>query len=443
MGEYSSRAGRAFLTMALCLVLYSNMSLAAEPHLRNQRIDNGSFASDIEADMDHFEKNKLALTQAPSPEARAKVEADMNAITAAIDKRAEEHPRSIAVQNSAARHALQSGDGKKALERAEQAVALAQAGGSPEALRDSMTTRSMAHYANHDFVGACADAETILKSQPQDVTAFELKRFSCGRESGSLVGNVGDKLARFLAQQSPFVAHTPADWVAMQKERPTADFASISASMQARKRGDAAAALQYAEAAVASAPSDPMAWAQRGLIQSDLQHVNESVLDLSRAIALGMVWNVLYDVRSQALLKGQQYRAAFEDASIALDLDPNDASAHATRGLAAMNLGNPAAEVLADFDAAAKLDPRRYESLLEQAKADMASRTPQQAAQAPEGRATASSAGPASPPPPAGDSLLLAKLVWGAVGLAVLFLLGVLWRRRSRSQGAGLAGREP
>lgn len=396
---------------------------------------NDSFDAGIETQATQYKADIRALAQKPEPEVRAKIEVEMKSVDAAITRRAEENPKSIPIQNSAARQALQSGDWTAALRRSEQAVQLARAGGNPRALENSMITRSMAHYAAKDFVGACSDAEGVLRGDPKNVTAFELQRFSCGRESGSILGNAEDKLKRFLAQQSPFVPHTPEGWAAMQERNPTADYQSIVLSMQARKRGDSAAALRFAEAAVAAMPSDPMAWTQRGLIRSDRNDLDSAVTDLSQAIALGMKWHVLYDVRAQALLKGGQFKAAMEDASLAILLSPRDATAYATRALAKAGLRMNGNDILADFKTAAELDPQRYGPLFEQAKGELAQRPLREETtpRVTQGTQSATSSA-ASTDENFQRQLLLAKIIWPSLGLAVIFLLFVLWKRR-RSEG--------
>ena len=78
---------------------------------------NDSFDAGIETKATQYKADIKALEQQPAPEARAKIEAKMKAVDAAVTKRAEQNPTSIPIQNSAARQALQSGDWKAAIER--------------------------------------------------------------------------------------------------------------------------------------------------------------------------------------------------------------------------------------------------------------------------------------------------------------------------------------
>lgn len=386
----------------------------------------------IESGISRSETLKAASETAEPPQ-KAKIEKELKQIDQKVEQKVRSHPNSIPIQNSGARQALQTGDFAKALERSEKAVALAEASGEPKALVPSVITRSMARYKNKDFVGACADAERALAQDPQNVTAFEMKRFSCGRESGSIVGNAGDKIKQFMAQQSPTTPHTPDEWAARQRQKPTASFQSVAASMRARRSGDLTGALQHANAAVGAEPGDPMAWAQRGLIKADLKDIDGAVLDLSNAIAKGMVWKMLYQVRAKALLDGKKFKAAAEDATIAIHMDPRDASSYETRGFARMGDGAPVDEVLADFEMAAQLDPASYAANLEKAKAQFGA--PQRASGAQAAGVANRSAGSGGLAEAADIDMRIriAKTIYGLAGLSVLGVAILIWRKRSQT----------
>ncbi len=386
--------------------------------------------------------DQAKLQTKPDSAQQEKIHDDMKALAAKTEKRAAEQPGNLAVQHSAARFALQQGDNAKALALADKTVALAQAGGDERVVRRTLLTRSMTRAAGKDYAGACEDAQRVLKDEPQNATAVEMRLFNCERPQKAPSLEASDTF-RWLAQQSPEVPHTPEQWARRQKEHPTASFGPVSASMQALQASDLAGALRRAEEAVAADGNDPMAWAQRGLARVRLDDNDGAIPDLSRAIAMGMVWNVLYRLRAEALIKAKRYAAAIGDASIAVSLDPKDASAYAARAAAKMGAGLSADQILADFDAAARLDPARYQTAFERAKADLA--TGAAAARAPrsdggdaltdEQRAALGRALSADLPVETGT----AAWTWvaAASGLGLLLLVGLTLLRRRRP-GSGL-----
>jgi tetratricopeptide (TPR) repeat protein len=381
----------------------------------------------------------IAASESPTatPVQREAAQIDLESKTKAVSERADANPESLPIQNSAARFAMQVGDFPTAVKRAEQAVALAAAMGKPAAMDAAQTTRAAARYANKDFAGACSDATGLLEREPQSVTAFEIKRFSCGRnEKGTLVKDFDVKT--LVAQQSPaaVVAHDLQQWSA---RRDTPARAQIARAMIQRKAHDLQGALRSAEAAVNVDGGDPMAYAQRGLARSDLKDYNGAILDLSKAIAMGMVWNPLYKMRAQALIKAKQNAAAAQDADLAILLDPKDGDAYAVRAMAKLGEGGVSTEsILADLQEAARLDPASFTGLLEKAKKDLAS-----------GGAAATPANEGRPPRATG----YATLPWwaqarslavgvGAILLLLVFAAVVLLRPREGAAGLAAAGGE-
>ena len=112
-----------------------------------------------------------------------------------------------------------------------------------------------------------------------------------------------------------------------------------------------------------------MAYFQRGRSRKDLGDNNGCRLGPDPKHQAGLGRSVLFTARADALMKAggrERERAAFQDADMAVRLDPKQAGAYMVRSAAGLSVGRPADAILADLKMAAELDAPRYGAFYDQ-----------------------------------------------------------------------------
>ncbi|MEK6536066.1 MAG: hypothetical protein AABZ63_01090, partial [Actinomycetota bacterium] len=290
-----------------------------------------------------------------SPKALEDKQKKLAKLDSFVQDRAEKNPENLAVQRTASHYALQRGDFKIAGSRADQALALATPEGDPKLTAEMLTVRGTAKYQQGDIPGAAADGRAAVALDPKNRAAVELTKYTEGRgprvEEGVQAAKDSENVSRMVARQAPVSPHTPQEW-ANDPERVGSPCGQATlAAIESRKKGDNAQTLQHSEAAVKADPQDPMAYFQRGRSRKDLGDNNGAVLDLTQSIKLGWDDPVLFTARADALMKAggrERERAAFQDADMAVRLDPKQAGAYMVRSAAGLSVGRPADAILAD-----------------------------------------------------------------------------------------------
>ncbi|MEK7389931.1 MAG: hypothetical protein AAB036_09540 [Elusimicrobiota bacterium] len=217
----------------------------------------------------------------------------------------------------------------RAIPYAERGLQLAQAGGDPDLIRQALLTGSQVYFKAGRYDLARERAQQVLKNNPQDKDALALYMQSKDRTSTSASPSGG-------ASSAPSAG--AADTARTSRGATTAAVPLTSAAALESQRRlaearrmlalDAKSALRSFDLAVAAAPKDGAARAER----------------------------------SRARLEAGDAAGALEDAEAAAALDPRSAAALAARAEAKRALGRKEEDVLADYEAAAKLDGRFTEA---------------------------------------------------------------------------------
>jgi tetratricopeptide (TPR) repeat protein len=120
--------------------------------------------------------------------------------------------------------------------------------------------------------------------------------------------------------------------------------------------GQAPAALEAYNQAIATDPTDPNAFTGRGDVLTDRNLFDEALADYAEAIRLDPLHSRAHASRGIALYLQGRDEAAIADLDRAISLDPNDAKAYSYRG-AAHARRNENDLALADYDALVRLMP--------------------------------------------------------------------------------------
>ncbi len=365
--------------------------------------------SQIDDALAGVEKINAPTPTPPTPAEQKKKEEELANRDKQVEKRLKEKPNSPQTAASAGNYFQARGQTDKAIEQAERGLKLARPGGDPKLTARLLLSRGLARYLKRDYESAHADAKLALEKDPKNWAAYELYMYSLdkwpkgkrspaiaaagkaeglkakeeGAQDAKLRPNSGmtartdtvllagggvapttedaavdrERAQRLLALQTPGLARTPEEWQARQDAAPSAAYELLMQSMRARKAGDFIAARNLAEVAARADPADPMVYANRALILSQMGDAPGAVADLSRVIARGWKWGLAFRMRADALFKAKKWRAAMTDAELAAKLDPADADAWFILGMARSMLGGDSAQALAELDRAAALKP--------------------------------------------------------------------------------------
>ncbi|MEQ1918045.1 MAG: hypothetical protein ABL955_02520 [Elusimicrobiota bacterium] len=346
-----------------------NPPTATSP-LAQTEFDSG-WPAEIAADTARNETDRKQLESLPpnSPEAQ-QIQRNIGQRGDKAESYADRAPTNVPVLTAAVDQALGNGDVGRAQGRADQAVIAAEAETDPKKFAAkwplAMNTRAKVAKAIEDYPAANAYALKVLEKFPKDRNALALFRETKDRTKVQPTG-AGTQSAAGGGGAGPATPRTNA-WVSsMQSGGPGVAMTSASAlEVQkhlalgwSRLKLDPAAALKSFDAAVAADPKNAAVRVQR----------------------------------SKARLSAGDAPGAHGDAEDALALEPRLGEAYAARADAKRALGRAEAELLSDYEAAAKFDGRftdAYKALVTRsASASFAS--------APAGKSNADMAGRSAP----------------------------------------------
>lgn len=222
----------------------------------------------------------------------------------------------------------------RAIPYAERGLALAEKSGDPKLIRTALLTGSEVYYKAGKYELAGERAQRILKENPKDRDALALYMQVKGRTSAPSNAKTGGSTAAASSPASAGPAASPAPAATV----PLSNTANLEAQ---RRIGlgrsslalDPGAALKHFDAAVAADPKNASVRVER----------------------------------AKARLQISDFRGALEDADFAASLAPSLGAAYAARAEAKRGMGRPDAEVLAEYEQAAKLDgafTESYQALL-------------------------------------------------------------------------------
>lgn len=118
--------------------------------------------------------------------------------------------------------------------------------------------------------------------------------------------------------------------------------------------GNATAAIEDFDRAIASDPKNSMAYSNRGATYSKMGNVPRAIEDYGRAIACNPKYPNTYSNRAYAYYKLGEYEKGIADCNTALKLRPNHSATYSNRGLCRAALGDTKG-ALADFTRALEL----------------------------------------------------------------------------------------
>ncbi len=351
-------------------------------------------------------------------------EQGVNALAARFQK-------SLPVQRLGASAAMELGDYKTGIARAERAAGLAREQADPEALAGSLVTSAIGHGRLGDFPRAHAAALEALRLNPQGPyshAAQDILRLT--QERGARAGKAAGedkRLREILAAASP-LNDPRVRQAGLRATNRLRALELLSRSMNRLNLGDPKGALKTTEQAIALDPGLPDLHMQRAVAWMSLKNRDAALGELDKAIALwaskgGKGESLLagYNTRSLLRWEARDYQGALEDSSQALGLKPESAQAFYNRARAREGLGGKAEQVLADFKRAAELDPRSFAADYEAALSRHES-GPKPAA---------------APPTPKGSEVAWAA--W-ALALGLSAIVGACLARRRKAQQIEASG---
>jgi tetratricopeptide (TPR) repeat protein len=301
------------------------------------------------------------------PEKSAALEQTLASKDAGVTAGEETFAKSPGYGTAAGGYWLSRGNLDKAVSSVDRALEHSSPKGDKKLTSKALTIKGLAVFQRHDYEAAYKAGKTAHALDPKNDAAFELMMYAESalrlRDVGEVVGK---RAERIFALADPGVAHTPEEWANRYGQQPTEAGGLVVKAIRSRNKGDLGAELAYAEAAVKAAPSDPMAYFQRGRALYEKKDYNGAMVDFNQAMSLGWKDSLMYKLRAEALLKAGNYREAYLDALMAAAYKPDFAEAYVLRGQARLKMaGEDAegivrvkAEVMADMDKAARLSAR-------------------------------------------------------------------------------------
>lgn len=279
---------------------------------------------------------QIESPQARTPEERADLDRRKEAAVENIARIADKRPDNPDAQLAVGRSLATVKEAPRAIPYAERGLKLAEASGDPKLLRTALLTGSEIYYKAGNYELARKRARSVLDGNPKDKDALALYMLVKDRGAGDSASptdspktsgasggaSAGDRSAS-AATDSPSQSQAAAPGVAMTSAS-SLEVQKQLALGRSRLELDPKEALKYFDAAVAADEKDAAARVQR----------------------------------SQARLKAGDAAGALSDADAAVGLAPTLGEAFAARAEAKRALGKREAELLADYEAAAKLDGR-------------------------------------------------------------------------------------
>jgi len=356
------------------------------------------------------------LAKNPPPEEAARLQKEKAAAVERIEGIANAEPKDTETQLAVGKSLASVEEAPRAIPYAERGLRLAEASGDKKMIREALLTGSEVFYKAGNYALARERAQRILKDDPKDKDALALymqvkdrgaasagtpsggatrgggSAGSGGGAAGSVGGYAGSGPGSTPGTRGPDVAMTDAAMLEAKKQ---------IALGWSRIKLDPKAALKNFEAAITAAP---------------------------RSAAVRVE-------RSKARLASGDAPGALGDSDDAIALDPRLADGFAARVEAKRALGMKEAELLADLESAAKLDP----GLVEQYKA-MKLRVDGASADGAGEAGTAGASAPDGPRPLLSRSAkgwgLLALVALASAALGGVIVPLILKRRRSDEDGS-------
>lgn len=350
-----------------------------------------------------------------SPEETTRLKKEKDAAVEKIEGIANAEPKDTETQLEVSKSLASVEEAPRAIPYAERGLRLAEASGDKKMIREALLTGSEVFYKAGNYALARERAQRILHQNPKDKDALALYMQVKDRGAASAAVPGGGATGG-----SSGAAGSPADGggpgSAPGTRGPTVamtDAATLEAKKQialgwSRIKLDPKAALKNFEAAITAAP---------------------------RSAAVRVE-------RSKARLAAGDAAGALGDSDDAIGLDPRLADGYAARAEAKRALGLKDAELLADLETAAKLDPgfaEQYKAVKLRVGGPSAD-GPGEATGAGEAGGAAGASAPDGPRPAASRStqgwglLALVSLLSAALGGVIVPL--VLRRRRSDEDGS-------
>lgn len=275
------------------------------------------------------------LTNTPNlpPEEATRLREEKAGAVEKIESIANSEPKDTETQLEVSKSLASVAEAPRAVPYAERGLKLAETSGDPKMIREALLTGSEVYYKAGNYDLARARAERILKDNPKDKDAMALYMQVKGRgaatasggaagsgagaagQSGKATGGPAGSAATQGATSGPGVAMTNAGSLEAQKQM---------ALGWSRIKLDPAAALKNFEAAITADPKSAAVRVQR----------------------------------SRARREAGDAAGALGDANDAIGMEPGLGEAYAARAEANRALGRAEADLLADYEAAAKLDGR-------------------------------------------------------------------------------------
>ena len=374
---------------------------------------------DNRAKIEQIQKTEDAAAKAktpPAPEVARKNEEQKQALSTDSNALADMFPKDSGVQAAAARLATQTGDYPKALERAEKAVAA-----DPENA-DALKARAIANFASGRYPEAAADAQAVLKKNPDDLAATGVLNLSKPRTAAS-TGGIPAPLAtpaevRLLVSQAASALTRPAGF--------TESVGRTGQAETALRLRDYEAMHRQATAAIAQMPSNPKAYMQRAFASLFLKKPADALKDANVGLALKPDAAALLALRAAANNQLGKPKDALADAQKAVALDPKDPFAWVQKGTARKLLGELPEKYLEDLKKASELNPA-FSSYYTEALAEL-------------GRAPKTPGAPSTPAAPGARNFSeelaphFPTFIFIAILLAVSVPVYLAWRRTDNSE---------
>ena len=352
-----------------------------------------------------------------TPKQAAELREQKKEVVGRIEAIADTRPTNPAAQLAVSKSLASVDEAPRAIPYAERGLKLAETSGNPKLLRDALLTGSEVYYKAGKYDLARERAQRVLKSNPKDKDALSLymqvKDRGAGSSSAASGGSMGG--GADAAGGSARSGGSAAAQTAAQAPRGPNVAMTSPSSLEASKQIAAG-------------------WSKIELdLDSALKHFNAAVAADPRNAASRVQ-------RSKARLVARDGGGAVEDAEYAITLAPGLGEAYAARAEAKRTLGRPAAELLADYEIAARLDGRfteAYKTAKLQAGGDKA------AASAGTSAGAEGADAPAAPPDARGllagsqgGWALMALFAVIAAALGGVIVPLVLRRRRSGEDGS-------
>ena len=280
----------------------------------------------------------------------------------------EQFSESSAVNNTAARAALNAGDVKTGLGWSETAIQKAREKKDDKALVQALLTNAVGngHAGNNE--AALKSAEEALKIDPKGPYAESARAIALltrARKPLGLPSIAKEALGGYLEETSPLSDPR----VKQMGVRAAGRKKAIEHLNEAKRLigvGDARGAIRSADEAIKFDPGLADAYMWRAIAFGRLNDLQKAVQQLTVAIELWTdkdskpakaALEIALNERSRLHCATREHQKALSDAERVLALNPNSALGHSNRGKARRALGQKGEATLADFKRAAELDP--------------------------------------------------------------------------------------